>query len=133
MGLARPVGDIELPRSVQGLIATRLDGLPDQEKAVLQDAAVIGRVFWLGSVAELAGRGRAPRCGRRSAGSASRNSSCPTTPRFSDELEFSFRHNLIRDGAYESLPKALRADKHARGWPDGPSSEQATARTRSPS
>ena len=33
---------------------------------------------------------------------------------FSDELEFSFRHNLIRDGAYDSLPKALRAEKHAR-------------------
>ena len=32
---------------------------------------------------------------------------------FSDEHEFSFRHNLIRDGAYDSLPKALRADKHA--------------------
>ncbi len=32
---------------------------------------------------------------------------------FSDEHEFSFRHNLIRDGAYDSLPKSLRADKHA--------------------
>jgi predicted ATPase len=32
---------------------------------------------------------------------------------FSDEYEFAFRHNLIRDGAYDSLPKSLRADKHA--------------------
>ena len=35
-----------VPRSIQGLIAARLDGLPDDEKAVLQDAAVVGRVFW---------------------------------------------------------------------------------------
>ena len=33
-------------------------------------------------------------------------------PSFSDEHEFTFRHVLIRDGAYDSLPKALRAEKH---------------------
>ena len=54
--VARPVGDIELPRSIHGLIAARLDGLPEDEKAVLQDAAVVGRVFWIGAVAELTGR-----------------------------------------------------------------------------
>ena len=57
--VARPVEDVELPRSVQGLIAARLDGLPEDEKAVLQDAAVVGRVFWVGAVAELTGKPRA--------------------------------------------------------------------------
>ena len=46
--VAKPIADVELPRSVQGLIAARLDDLPDDEKAVLQDAAVVGRVFWVG-------------------------------------------------------------------------------------
>ncbi len=112
--VARPVADVEVPRSIQGLIAARLDGLPDDEKTFLQDAAVVGRVFWTGAVATLAGVDRA----------ASRDVLArlrvkelvlPHEPSsFSDELEFSFRHNLIRDGAYDSLPKALRAEKHAR-------------------
>ena len=54
--VARPVAGIDLPRSVQGLIAARLDGLAEDEKAVLQDAAVVGRVFWVGALVELTGR-----------------------------------------------------------------------------
>jgi class 3 adenylate cyclase/tetratricopeptide (TPR) repeat protein len=111
--VARPVADIELPRSVQALIATRLDGLPGDEKAVLQDASVVGRVFWVGSVAELAGRDFGDirdALGRLRV----KELVVPHDPSsFSDEHEFAFRHNLIRDGAYDSLPKSLRADKHA--------------------
>ena len=60
---------MDLPRSIQGLIAARLDGLPDDEKALLQDAAVVGRVFWSGAVVALSGRD--PRtCATPSAGSA---------------------------------------------------------------
>jgi class 3 adenylate cyclase/tetratricopeptide (TPR) repeat protein len=111
--VALPVADVELPRSVHGLIAARLDGLPDDEKAVLQDAAVVGRVFWLGAVAELT---RRPIGEVRDALGRLRVKEIvlPHEPSsFSDEYEFSFRHNLIRDGAYDSLPKTLRADKHA--------------------
>ena len=111
--VARPVAEVELPRSVHGLIAARLDGLPDDEKAVLQDAAVVGRVFWLGAVAELTGRPMAEV--REGLGRLRvKEIVLPHEPSsFSDEYEFSFRHNLIRDGAYDSLPKTLRADKHA--------------------
>ena len=111
--VAQPVEGIELPRSVQGLISARLDGLPDDEKAVLQDAAVVGRVFWVGAVAELTGR---PLTEVRDAIGRLRVKELvvPHDPSsFSDEHEFAFRHNLIRDGAYDSLPKTLRADKHA--------------------
>jgi class 3 adenylate cyclase/tetratricopeptide (TPR) repeat protein len=110
--VARPVADVELPRSVQGLIAARLDGLPDDEKAVLQDAAVVGRVFWVGAVAELTGR---PSAEVRDALGRLRVKELvvPQEPSsFRDEQEFAFRHGLIRDGAYDSLPKSLRADKH---------------------
>ena len=110
--VAQPIGDIVLPRSVQGLIAARLDGLPDDEKEVLQDAAVLGRVFWLGAVAQLTGR---PPAEVRDALGRLRVKELvvPHDPSsFRDELEFAFRHGLIRDGAYDSLPKALRADKH---------------------
>ncbi len=111
--VARPVEEVELPRSVQGLIAVRLDGLPEDEKVALQDAAVVGRVFWVGAVAELTGRTAGEvrdALGRLRV----KELVLPHEPSsFSDEHEFSFRHNLIRDGAYDSLPKALRADKHA--------------------
>jgi class 3 adenylate cyclase/tetratricopeptide (TPR) repeat protein len=111
--VAQPMGDIQLPRSVHGLIAARLDGLPDEEKAVLQDAAVVGRVFWVGAVADLTGW---PVAEVRDALGRLRVKELvvPHEPSsFSDEYEFAFRHNLIRDGAYDSLPKSLRADKHA--------------------
>jgi class 3 adenylate cyclase/tetratricopeptide (TPR) repeat protein len=112
--VALPVAAVELPRSIQGLIAARLDGLPDDEKAVLQDAAVVGRVFWVGAVAELTERSTQEvrnMLGRLRV----KELVLPHEPSsFSDEHEFSFHHVLIRDGAYDSMPKALRADKHAR-------------------
>jgi len=110
--VAKPIAGIELPRSVQGLIAARLDGLPDDEKQVLQDAAVVGRVFWVGAVVELTSKPLAEvrdTLGRLRV----KELIVPHDPSsFRDEHEFAFRHALIRDGAYDSLPKALRADKH---------------------
>src|SRR6266540_5939876 len=110
--LAREPTEMELPRSIHGLIATRLDSLPGEEKALLQDAAVIGRFFWPGAVAHL---------GARDAGEARallgrlrvKELIVPREPSsFAGEAEFGFRHVLIRDVAYDSLPKALRAAKH---------------------
>ncbi|MGI8480395.1 MAG: hypothetical protein ACR2M2_11205 [Gaiellaceae bacterium] len=49
-----PAKELPLPETAQGLIAARIDGLTAEEKAILQDAAVLGKVFWLGAVAALA-------------------------------------------------------------------------------
>ena len=46
----------ELPETVQGIIAARLDGLAPEERADLQDAAVVGKVFWLGALAAVGER-----------------------------------------------------------------------------
>ena len=51
-------GDLPLPETVQGIIAARLDGLSDSEKTLLQDASVVGKVFWLGSLRAIGGVGR---------------------------------------------------------------------------
>jgi class 3 adenylate cyclase/tetratricopeptide (TPR) repeat protein len=111
--LATPVDDVVLPRSIHGLVAARLDVLPEAEKAILQDAAVIGRVFWTGAVARLSGR--SPQDVREAFGRLRvKELVLPNEPAsFSDEYEFTFRHALIRDSAYDSLPKSLRAQKHA--------------------
>ncbi len=106
------IGPIELPRSIQALVAARIDGLPEDEKRVLQDASVVGRVFWAGAVAALSGQ---PMAGIRELLGRLRLRELIVTidpSSFSDELEFAFRHALLRDGAYDSLPKSLRAEKH---------------------
>ena len=110
--VAKPIGAVELPRSIQGLVATRLDALPEDEKALLQDASVVGRVFWSGAVASLAGQ---PVDEIRDALGRLRVKELilpNDPPSFSGEQEFTFRHALLRDGAYDSLPKSLRARKH---------------------
>ena len=110
--LAQPVEQVELPRSIQALIAARLDTLPAEEKALLQDAAVVGRAFWMGAVVHLSNQ---PPADVRAALGRLRVKEIITPrepPVFSGELEFAFRHVLIRDVAYESLPKFLRAPKH---------------------
>jgi class 3 adenylate cyclase/tetratricopeptide (TPR) repeat protein len=103
-------GDLELPDSVQGVIAARLDSLSREEKGVLQDAAVVGKVFWPGAVAakrEAAALDDALRAlERKEFVRRERRSSVE------GELQYAFRHVLVRDVAYGQIPRATRADRH---------------------
>ena len=102
-----------VPDTVQAVLAARIDLLPAAEKAALQAAAVIGRVFWTGPIYELVGG--APDFDllaerdfvRRRPGSS-----------LSGEREYAIKHALTREVAYASLPKARRARLHAAfaGW-----------------
>ena len=107
MQLERPA-DVVLPESVQGMIAARLDTLPGDEKALLQDAAVIGRVFWLGAL------GRERWNLEERLHSLTRKEFITRNRRSSvaGEDEYVFRHALVRDVAYEQIPRAERVDKH---------------------
>jgi hypothetical protein len=102
--------DLPLPESVQGIIAARLDGLPQEEKALLQDAAVIGKVFWIGGLAGVGDRGELERrlhaLERKEFVQRARRSSV------AGETEFAFKHLLVRDVAYGQIPRAERAEKH---------------------
>jgi class 3 adenylate cyclase/tetratricopeptide (TPR) repeat protein len=106
------IGEIEVPRSIHALIAARLDALPPSEKAVLQTAAVVGRIFWLGAAERLSGLGEQET--RHALGRLRLKELIvhrePSA--MSGESEYGFRHVLIRDVAYESLAKSLRAEKH---------------------
>jgi class 3 adenylate cyclase/tetratricopeptide (TPR) repeat protein len=100
---------IPLPDSVHGLIAARLDALSAEEKELLQDAAVMGKVFWSGALSangELADRLHALE--RKQFVRRERRSSV------AGEDEFAFRHVLVRDVAYGQIPRAGRAAKHLR-------------------
>ncbi|MGH2756778.1 MAG: ATP-binding protein, partial [Actinomycetota bacterium] len=125
--LAAQVQTIEVPRSIQALIAARVDGLPADEKELLQDAAVVGRIFWSGAVAQLSGR---PADDVREVLGRLRIKEVVVPrdpPAFSGELEYSFRHVLIRDVAYDSLPKSSRAEKHvvAARWAESRAGERS--------
>ena len=110
-----------LPASVQTLIAARLDQLPADEKAVLGDAAVVGQVFWTGAIAALDHGDRAA-AERRLADLATRDLVHPEPDStLAGEHQFAFHHALIRDVAYEQLPRTERAAKHAAAarWLEG--------------
>jgi len=110
--LARAVDQVDIPDSVQAVLAARLDTLPADEKRVAQDAAVIGRIFWDVVVAHLAGSERNPtneliRRLRVKDLIVQRKPSA-----LADASEYGFRHVLIRDVAYDSLPKRDRSRLH---------------------
>jgi len=110
--LARPVEDVEIPGSIHAVLAARLDGLPAAEKRAAQNAAVVGRIFWDALIAHLS------RQGTSATGEVLRRLRVKelVVPRQPSALagasEFGFRHVLIRDVAYDSLPKRDRAAKH---------------------
>jgi class 3 adenylate cyclase/tetratricopeptide (TPR) repeat protein len=103
-------GDVVLPETVQGIIAARLDTLPAEEKELLQDAAVTGRTFWLGALGgeRWTLEERLHSLARKEFVSRERRSTV------AGENEYTFRHALVREVAYEQIPRVLRAGKHRR-------------------
>ena len=104
-----PVGP--LPETVLGMVQARLAGLDSETRRVLRAASIFGDVFWLDGVAELLG-GALPRAAvdalvQRELVSLASGS------RFPGEVELSFRHALLREGAYAMLTPADRENGHA--------------------
>jgi class 3 adenylate cyclase len=98
-----------VPDTVQAVLAARIDLLPRVEKAALQTASVIGRVFWSGPVCELV-EGADPQfslLGDRDFVLRHARSS------IEGQREYVIKHALTRGVAYESLLKAKRALLHA--------------------
>ena len=105
-------GASQLPASVQAVIAARLDALPPDQKVALSDAAVVGDVFWAGSVAALgeiddsAAKAVLHDLVERRLVRRVRSSS------MAGEDEFAFVHALAREVAYQALPRPVRAARH---------------------
>jgi class 3 adenylate cyclase len=117
----------EMPDSVQALIAARLDTLSQERKSLLQDAAVVGKVFWAGALAAMGDRELSEieqalhelsrkELVRRSA-----------TSSMQDEVEYGFWHLLVRDVCYAQIPRAARAARHraAATWLEQQAGERA--------
>jgi class 3 adenylate cyclase/tetratricopeptide (TPR) repeat protein len=99
--------DIPLPETVQGLIAARIDGLAAEEKELLQDATVIGKVFWPGAL---------PGADDRLLHALERKEFVRRDRRSSiaGETQYAFLHALVRDVGYGQIPRAERSEKHRR-------------------
>jgi predicted ATPase/class 3 adenylate cyclase len=104
--------ELPLPETVQGIIAARLDALPAEEKSLLQTAGVMGKVFWLGAVAQAGGLDR--RAVELHLHTLERKDFVQRARRSSvaDEAEYSFLHELVRDVAYGQIPRGRRAQHH---------------------
>ncbi|MDT4918065.1 MAG: hypothetical protein QOH89_2765 [Pseudonocardiales bacterium] len=105
---------LAIPETVQGILAARLDALDTALKRLLQDASVVGATFWLGSVVTMGAVPSAEvevalrRLEQREFIRRERRTSVE------GEIEYTFRHALVRDAAYNQLPRAERSDRHRR-------------------
>jgi class 3 adenylate cyclase/tetratricopeptide (TPR) repeat protein len=112
------VEDLAVPETVQALMAARIDTLRPELKVLLHDAAVVGRIFWNGALAAIGDRDRDEV--RRDLNELVRREFVRPVrlSAVEGEDEFSFWHALVRDVAYQQIPRAPRADKHvaAAAW-----------------
>jgi class 3 adenylate cyclase/tetratricopeptide (TPR) repeat protein len=106
-----PISSVDIPPTLGALLAARLDLLGD-ERGALERGAVEGEFFHRGAVLSLSDSGDAvaPHLERLVAQDFIR----PAAAQFTDDAAFRFRHILIRDAAYNSLAKRLRAELHER-------------------
>ena len=105
-------GEVEVPASLKALLAARLDQLDPAERRVLECGSVEGEVFHRGAVQALTPE--EAQVTPRLAALVRRELIRSDRPQFAGEDGFRFRHLLIRDAAYDALPKATRADLHRR-------------------
>ena len=108
---------VSVPGTINALLSARLDQLEMEERAVIQRASVVGKVFWWGAVTELSPEDDRPRVGSHLQTLLRKELIRPDRSGFAGEDAFRFSHILVRDAAYESMPKRARADMHERFAP----------------
>jgi class 3 adenylate cyclase len=112
LAMAAESDEVEVPPSLRALLAARLDQLDPAERRVLERGAVEGEVFHRGAVQALAPD--EPQVTPRLAALTRKQLIRPDRAQLPGDDGFRFRHLLIRDAAYDALPKTVRADLHER-------------------
>jgi class 3 adenylate cyclase/tetratricopeptide (TPR) repeat protein len=115
---AGDLSSIAIPPTISALLSARLERLSPEERALIQRASVVGKVFWWGAVAELSPDPEREDVGGYLQALVRRELVRPDRSRFSGEDAFRFSHILIRDAAYAGTTKELRSELHERfaGW-----------------
>ena len=100
-----------LPTTIRGLVAARLDALPGEERDVILDASIAGRLFWRGAIERIA---RDPDSLGAALAALERRDLIrrDAVSRIEGDEQWSFKHVLIRDVAYDLQPRARRREGH---------------------
>ncbi|HEY8644534.1 MAG TPA: adenylate/guanylate cyclase domain-containing protein [Gaiellaceae bacterium] len=112
LALAREGGDIHAPSTIQALLQARLDRLGTAERSVIERGSVEGELFHRGAVQELGNGGDG--LDSQLVALVRKELIRPERGTLPDDDAYRFRHLLIRDVAYDGLPKETRADLHLR-------------------
>ena len=109
---AGDLSEVKVPPTVQALIAARLDRLAPVERAVLERAAIIGKVFAASSIRSLAGEQLSGKVDDGIKALLRKDLIRPDRGDLGEEDSYRFRHLLVRDAVYDAMPKELRAELH---------------------
>ena len=112
LAMAAGNAEVEVPPTLKALLAARLDQLDEPERRVLERGSVEGEIFHRGAVQALAPE--ETQVTTRLAALVRHQLVRPDRAQLAGDDGYRFRHLLIRDAAYDALPKAVRADLHAR-------------------
>ncbi len=116
--VAGDVSKLTIPPTIHAVLAARLDRLGGDERAVIERASVIGRVFWWGAVSEMSADEARPQIGGHLQALTRKQLVRPDRSALGLEDAYRFTHILIVDAAYGAIPKRERAELHERfvGW-----------------
>ncbi|MGH2766939.1 MAG: ATP-binding protein, partial [Actinomycetota bacterium] len=103
---------LEVPATISAVLAARLERLAREERALAQRASVVGKVFYWGAVAALTPEAEREGVARHLQSLMRKELIAPEDSPFTGEDAFRFRHILIRDAAYQAIPKGERAALH---------------------
>jgi class 3 adenylate cyclase/tetratricopeptide (TPR) repeat protein len=110
--VAGPIEDLAVPESLHALIAARLDGLPPEERALLQDGSVIGKTFSAGALAAVSGRDEASLESNLASLVRKEVLGVQADPRSPERGQYAFLQDLVRRVAYETLSRRDRKARH---------------------
>jgi len=122
------VSTISMPPTIHAVLGARLDRLNADQRAVIERAAVMGKVFWRGAVSELSIPSARVDLGRHLQTLVSKELVRPARESFVGEDGFRFGHLLIRDAAYGATLKELRTElhEHFADWVERKAGERAS-------
>jgi class 3 adenylate cyclase/tetratricopeptide (TPR) repeat protein len=106
--------EVSVPPTIAALLSARLDRLEAEERDVIGRASVVGKVFYRGAVLELSSESMGPRIDALLQALVRKDLIRPDRSTLPGEDAFRFRHILVQESAYGSLPKDLRATLHER-------------------
>jgi class 3 adenylate cyclase/tetratricopeptide (TPR) repeat protein len=107
-------GALQIPPTIQALLAARIDRLEPEERSVLERASIEGRMFHVGSVQALLPEPERQGVGGHLLTLVRKEFVRPDRSQLPGDDGFRFGHILIRDAAYETISKKLRAELHER-------------------